>query len=91
MNTLNSIKPSSSRKKARLKGTSPDGAEVVISSDGELEIIGGNPRNYNTLIRVAKTYLAVIKANGFDISNISSEEFAEVNTIIRELKEQNNT
>ena len=55
-----------------------------------IEIAGGNPKNYNTLVRLAKTYLAIIKANGYDISNLTQEEFSDINSIIKELKSQNN-
>ncbi len=89
MNTARSLKPKASRRKAHLRGFSPDGAEVIVESNGELDIIGGNRDNYNNLIRIAKTYLAIIKENGYDISNLSKKEFSEINIILRELKEQN--
>ena len=90
MSTAKSLKKAAPRRKACLKGFSPDGAEVIISSDDKLEIVGGNPKNYNTLVRVAKTYLAIIKANGYDIANLTPKEFSEINTIISDLKKQNN-
>ncbi len=89
MNTAKSLHNDSKRRQACLKGLSPDGAQVIIKNDGEFEIIGGDPKNYNTLVRVAKTYLAIIKANGYDISHITPEEFSEINAIIKDLKDHN--
>ncbi len=86
MSTKRRLDETTSRRKARLKGFSPDGAEVFVSNDGEVSISGGNRKDYNTLVRVAKTYLAIIKENGFDISNLTQHEFSEINTILKELK-----
>ena len=90
MSTAKTLDTTSPRKKACLKGFSPDGAELRICNNGEFEIAGGDPKNYNTLVRLAKTYLAIIKANGYDISNLTQEEFSDINSIIKELKSQNN-
>lgn len=76
MNIARQLPSDKPKRKACLKGFSPDGAEVIISSDDTLEIIGGDPKNYNTLVRVAKTYLAIIKANGYDISSLTPTEFS---------------
>ena len=91
MSTSKSLENTPPRRKACLKGFSPDGTEVIITSDDQLEIVGGDPKNYNTLVRVAKTYLAIIKANGYDISNLTPSEFSEINSLISDLKKQNNS
>ena len=78
------------RRKARLRGFSPDGAEIIIDSNGEITINGGTGENRAKLIRTAKVYLAVIKDYGYDIANLDEKELLEINRLIHELKEQGN-